>query len=237
VSGKNYYLLSLLPAPEALGLEPPISCAAFLELLNGDKRTSARRLVETILLSDDLLQRDAYLAGEIETPTPAVLTPQQARDELPLPDDLAEAVAAAQTPIPNDAVWEAYFRRAAVAAEQLESKFLRAWVGFEVALRNTLADARARALEMDSSGYLLAEDLAATDEDFTAVLSEWTAAPNPLAGQRALDAARWDWIGRHDGYFSFGDDELGAYAAKLMLTTRWHRMQKEAKPQSTSASP
>jgi len=56
------------------------------------------------------------------------------------------------------------------------------------------------------------------------VIAEWTAAPDPLAGQRVLDQARWSWLKEHDAWFSFGGDELAVYAAKLMLIDRWHRV-------------
>ncbi len=226
MAGKNYYLLSFLPAPGPLGAEPPILCADYLAHLRDTPH--ARRLAEAILLSDDLLQRDAVLAGELETPEPVVLDANQVRDEAPLPDVLAAPAEDQARKIASDVVWEAYFRHAARVAEQTGSPFLRAWVDFEVGLRNAVAQARARALELEPGDYLLAEDLAeSTAEDFTATINEWSTAANPLAGQRALDQARRDWLDENDAYFSFGPDELAAYAAKLMLAVRWHRLTQE----------
>ena len=109
------------------------------------------------------------------------------------------------------------------------SVFLADWVGYEVALRNALAAARAKRLGLDENDYLVATDLAATDEDFTTLLSEWTAASTPLAGLRVLIAARWAWLAEHDAWFSFSDDELAAYAAKLMLLHQWRRLAEAGK--------
>ena len=96
--------------------------------------------------------------------------------------------------------------------------------GLEVALRNALAVARAGRLGLKESDYLVATDLAATDEDFSTLLSAWTAAPTPLAGLRVLIEARWAWLAEHDAWFTFSDDELAAYAAKLMLLHQWRRL-------------
>jgi hypothetical protein len=51
----------------------------------------------------------------------------------------------------------------------------------------------------------------------------WSAGPDPLEAERALDAARWSWIDRHDAWFEFTADELVAYAARLAIMVRWQR--------------
>jgi len=224
MAGDNYYLVSALPSLPDLGSVPPLSLAALREHVI--HAAAARTLVDAILLGDDLLQRDAALAGEIQEVEPALLTPAQVRDDEPLPPYLAPAEDGGTTRIASDAVWEAYFRHAAAVARQRGSRFLTAWVGHEVALRNALAAARAKTLDLDPAGYLVAPELGDTDEDVTALLGDWSGAENPLEGIRILDAARWQWLDGHDAWFSFGDDELAAYAAKLMLLVRWHRLSK-----------
>ncbi|MBN1943570.1 MAG: DUF2764 family protein [Phycisphaerae bacterium] len=227
MAGKNYYLLSFLTTPEALGAEPPILCGDLLHHLDAEEQPRPHELVRTIFLSDDLLQRDATLAGEIDEPEPIILTVGQLSDEEPLPDYLVGSVEEAGTggerKIVADTVWEAYFRHAAAVADRLGSGFLRAWVGYEVALRNALAEARARALELEPADYYVATDLAEAS-DLSATVNEWSSAADPLRAQRALDEARMEWLIENDAYFSFGDDELTAYAAKLILAVRWRRL-------------
>ncbi|MBL7133681.1 MAG: hypothetical protein ISS78_06250, partial [Phycisphaerae bacterium] len=126
-----------------------------------------------------------------------------------------------------DATWEAYFRHAADVARYLDSALLAGWTAHQVALRNAVAGARAKALGLEASDYLVAADFSAED-DLSAVTAEWAAAPNPFVGLRILDTARWRWIAEHDAWFSFGDDELGAYAARLMLLVRWQRLTEAA---------
>jgi len=220
----NYYLVTALPVLGDLGSVPPITPADLMEHVAG---ATAEDVVAMVLLSDDLLQRDAVLAGELEQPEPAVLSRAQARNEEPMPAYLQPETneGASRDRPASDAVWEAYFRRAAGVATRRSNAFLGAWVAYEVGLRNALANARAKVLDLDPETYLVAADLADRDADFSALVGEWADADNPLEGLRVLDRARWQWLADHDAPYSFADDELAAYAAKLMLLVRWHRME------------
>jgi len=225
MGGENYYLITALPVWGELGSAPPMTRAAFLEHLAPSP--AAREQAEAIFLADDLLQREAVLSGQLDEPDPAVLSDGQVRGEAPLPDTLATATPEGSGDrVLTDAIWEAYFRHAARVADRRGSRFLRAWVGFEVGLRNALVEARAKALQLDAALYAVATDLAGEDE-YDEIVSQWSAAGDPLAGLLALDAARWKWLDAHDGRFSFADDELAAYAARLTLLHRWHRLEAE----------
>lgn len=217
----NYYRISALPALGDLGSAPPLSLAALREHVG--ERPAARALVDALLLFDDLRQREAFLAGELKEVSPVVLTPAEVRNEQPLPPFLT-AEGGASRRVAADTVWAAYFKHAARVAQRRGSEFLAGWISREVAMRNALAAARARALGLDPAPYLVAPELVRDDEDFSALISEWSAAPDPLAGARVLDQARWTWLHEHDAWFSFGDEELAAYAAKLMLIVRWYRL-------------
>jgi hypothetical protein len=223
MSGRNFFLLTSLPAIGKLGDEPPLGLADFLRHV--EEAPKPRAEAEALFLGDDLRQREALLAGEIDEPSPTVLTERQVRDEEPLPILPAAAPGeegAAGAPLAVDAVWGAYYRRLAEMGRR--SAFLAAWVRHEVGLRNALAAARAKALSLDAERYLVEGDLADPEEDFAAVLGEWSAAKTPLAGLRVLDAARWRWLAEHDAWFSFADDELAAYATRLVLLHRWRRI-------------
>jgi hypothetical protein len=224
--GQHYYLLSSLPALGELGSEPPITRSRLLEKVA--ESAGPREIVESLLLGDDLLQRDALLAGEIsaDQADPVVLTLGQMRDEQPLPSCLAAGEREQMPRVAADAVWADYFRHAAAVGQRTGSEFLTGWTGFEVALRNAVASQRAKALGLDGREYLVAVELADRDADLTALVGEWSAATDGLAAQRLLDHARWDWIAEHDGRFTYADDELAAYAARLSLLHRWHRLRK-----------
>lgn len=226
----NYYFVTALPFLSDMAVETPMSLADLLEHVS--PQPDAYAIVQTLLLSDDLMQRDSFLAGKLNSPTPAVLTEAQVRNESPLPEYLAGpfiAEPAETKPYKlTDAVWEAYFSYAARIAEKYSCGFLKHWVGFEVAMRNVLAAARASALGLDPKEYLTAADLADKEEKFDDLLSEWVSAADPLAGLKLLDHARWNWIQANEGYFSFSNDELAAYAAKLILVCRWNRLTKAA---------
>ena len=221
MAGQNYYLITSLPPLGELGTAPPLGLADLLAHVRDSAGPGT--LVQIVLLGDDLLQRQAYLAGEIKEVAPAVLTAGQVRNEEPLPDDLAGPEQPLSPLADTDAVWANYFRRAAEMAARRRSDFLAAWTGYEVAMRNALAAERAKALGLEAEQYMVAADLGRPDANFEALLSEWAAA-DPLAGLRVLDRARWAWIDEHDAWFSFADDEVAAYAARLALLHRWHRL-------------
>lgn len=226
----RYFYLSSLPALGELGTEPPLGFGQLLELLSGNRALG--ELVGAIFLWDDLLQREAVLAGEpVDEPDPCVLTVQQVRGEHPLPGYLATAVETepqVSLGIAADRLWDAYFRHVLRVARQLNSHFLAAWCRAEVTLRNTLATIRAQRLGLEPTDYLVATDLtpdfATAANAFDGVISEWAASSTPVVGQQVLLRARWAWVANHDAWFSFHDDELGAYAARLALLARWQRI-------------
>lgn len=225
------YLLSVLPSLEPVGSLPPLSKQNFLEQVvesNGPVRT-----VQTLLLSDDLIQYQALLAEEIDEDRIdlAVLSLNKAEDEAVLPDYLLPKEATEEQQqeqqsmrLSVDGIWERYFHHAASVAKHKQSSFLKAWIGFEVGLRNALATARAQALELEAEAYLVAPELADRKIEYHQIVSDWSAASNPLNAQRVLDEARWDWCEEHGGWYSFQACEIEVYAAKLILLHRWRRI-------------
>ncbi len=225
MAGDNYYLLTLLPGLGELGSVPPMPLTGLLEQVidsGGD-----RVLLEALLLSDDLLQRQAFLSREVEKTEPTVLTPSQVRDEEPLPEYLIPDEADTATQSVLDAIWEYYYRYVAFVAAECQSGFLKSWIQYEVGLRNALVMARAKSLNLDPQEYLVAPWIGGAKEDFSEVINEWASASDPFAGLRILDEARWNWLRENDGWFTFENDEVATYGAKLMLLQRWHRLGQE----------
>ncbi len=224
MSGIHYYLLSALPALGEPSSIPPITRQEVFQMASAS--STIAKLLEVLFLGEDLLQRQAFLAGQISELDPVILTLPQARGDGPLPDFLSAGSAETARRIPEDQIWAGYYRWAAQQAKKNRSSFLARWLAYELALRNALVLARAKALDLEPSDYLVAEELADSDLDFTALLSEWGQARNPLQGERILDDHRWKWLKDHESWFRFNNDELLAYAAQLMILVRWHRLQK-----------
>ncbi len=227
------YLLSVLPTLEPIGSIPPMSKQSLLEQIiesNGPVST-----VEALLLSDDLIQYQALLAEEIEQDRIdlAILSLDKAEDEAVLPDYLLpKETTEEQQEEPNmrlsvDGIWERYFHHAASVAKRTQSSFLKAWVGFEVGLRNALATARSQTLELEAEAYLVAPELADKKIEYHQIVSDWSGAFNPLNAQRVLDEARWDFCEEHGGWYNFHACEIEVYAAKLMILHRWRRILSE----------
>lgn len=217
----HHFLLSSLPHLGEITDAPPVTTADMLRHVEGSGGPTA--IIETILLADDLIQRDALQAGEVDQADPAVLTNEQIRGDDPMPASLAPQE---QPPgrIAADAVWAAYFTHAAETARA--GTFLAAWVAWEVALRNALAESRAKTLDLEVEAYLVVPQIGDADADFADLLTEVSAAGDPLAAMQAVDRARWAWLDEHEAWFSFGNDELAVYAARLMLMVRWQRLAK-----------
>jgi len=235
------YLLSILPTLEPIGSIPQLSKQSFLEQViesNGPAHT-----VQALLLSDDLMQYQSLLAEEIEKDRIdlAILSLDVAEDESVLPDYLLpkekteEQQDEQSVRLSIDGIWERYFHYAASVAKRTQSSFLKAWIGFEVGLRNALASARAQTLELEPEAYLVAPELAEKKTDYSNIVSDWSGASNPLNALRVLDEARWNWCEEHGGWYSFHACEIEVYAAKLMLLHRWRRILTE-KQQSNEAS-
>jgi len=218
-----HFLLTFLPSLPELGGRPGVTPAELRELTRGDG--AAARVVDAVLLEADVLARESALAGETDSPEGVVLTNEQVRGEAPLPDFLD--VDPENRRVPVDAVWEAYYRHVARIAGRAPSGFLRGWVGFDVALRNSIAAERARTLELEPADYLVAEDIADDETDVTDIVTAWAAAADPLRALQVLDEARFAWAAERGEYFSFALDEVAAYAARLLLSARWDRLMNE----------
>lgn len=226
MSADDYYTLTALPTLDPPGASPPIALADFLARV---PTGPASRLVHALLLGEDLLLREAVLAGESRAAEPVVLTAGQVAGEEPLPAELvagdptASETDGATRALPADALWASYYRHAAGVARSLHSEFLGQWVATEVRLRNELARSRARALGLQPAGYVVARELESGGAAVEPALAAWQGAKDPLTGLRALLTARWRWIEQQEPLFTFSTDEYAAYAAKLALLHRWQR--------------
>jgi hypothetical protein len=185
--------------------------------------SSAAPLVDVILLSDDLRQRQAIVAGELAHAVAAVLEPAQIAGQATLPDFLTREETGEALSPSVDRLWGNYWHHAAAVARRRGSTFLRGWVGLEVALRNGVAVARARSFSQPAAAHLVAPELGENEQLIELGIAGWAGAADPLAGLRSLLRTRWEWATREEPSFSFSDDELAAYAVKLLLLRDWRR--------------
>lgn len=216
--GHYYFILTSLPALPDFGEASPMGLREFRRLACED--ASAAPLVDAVLMEQDLLLREAVLAGQIERAGGVVLANEQVAGDEPLPDFLTPP-ADRQYRVAADAAWEAYYRYVCRSAAEHHSPFLREWAVFEVTLRNALAEERAGKLGLDVHNYLVADDLSGNVDSVADTVSEWAEAPDPLSAMKLLDRRRRQWLEEHSRYFSFAVDELLAYARGLVLVNRW----------------
>jgi len=222
------YLLSALPGIKGLGSAPPMSKQHLLERVQATRGPVDS--VICLLLSDDLTQYSALLAGELKSSEAelTVLTLSSEGRGAALPESLQWDIEEEKSPererIAVDGLWSRYFQHAHHLATRVGSPFVRVWVGFEVGLRNALCIAWAQTLELDPTAYLVTPHLNQTELDYGTTLSAWAAASDPLAALEVLDKSRWDWLQEYGRWYSFGADEIEAYTVQLMLLHRWRRL-------------
>ncbi|MCG6954512.1 MAG: hypothetical protein LJF04_00845, partial [Gemmatimonadetes bacterium] len=124
IAGANYWLLTSLPTLDGPDTPPPFSP---VELRARAAGSDGARLVDVILLSEDLRQRQAIQAGEPVHSEAAVLTPAQLSGNDPLPASLRPAEPIPVGALPEELVWQAYWAYAAAVARRRRSRFLGAW--------------------------------------------------------------------------------------------------------------
>lgn len=221
MSAENHYALAALPTLRRPGTPPPFPLVELLERIPAGR---PRKLAAAVLLSDDLTQREAWLAGELRVPEPAVLELAQLRGDQPLPEALGiEAGEDGQKALPAEELWLVYARYVTALARSQRSPLLRRWIATEIGLRNRLVLRRSRTLRLDPARYLMDETLEEAGPEEEAAVEAWAQAADPLAGLRVIIMARWRWLSRNEPWFTFRDEEFVAYAAKLVLVHRWQR--------------
>jgi hypothetical protein len=100
------------------------------------------------------------------------------------------------------------------------------WYRWEIALRNTLARARATARGSDAEGFLRpipdlpVENSGADTVECEAIARAALSAATPLAGQEILDRARWSLLDSLELAHPFALDVVIAYSLKLQLLER-----------------
>ena len=124
ISARHFYITTL-PALGDLGSSPSMKLADLIEHV--EENRPWREQLEALVLLDDLLQREALLAGETDEVEPAVLSLQQMRGEAPLPARMEAPADADQAAVLEiDLLWERYFRYAHQVGRSRGSRFLAA---------------------------------------------------------------------------------------------------------------
>ena len=111
---RHFYLLCILPDLRDFGSVPPVNKQELLAVVT--ESAGPVDIVQALLLSEDLLQREAVLAGESE-PDPtdlAFLSLPQVKAEEALPDFLKsehrDQSESSGNPIAVDPIWKNYFQ-------------------------------------------------------------------------------------------------------------------------------
>ena len=211
MAGLNYYLLSALPSLGELGAAPPLSYREFLITIKGNRR--AHYFSEVLAIQNDLLLWSDAATGRPAAEQPLVL----ASNDLGKLDFFRRFFPWRQEDPVTSCLHEEYYRAAHEAASRRGSRFISDWVRYEVGLLNSLGSVRAQRQAVEFTPRLTELQL---DEDYSPVVDAWRSAEHPSLAAAIVEAARWSWIAQNDDWFLFTDDELIAYAAKLLSLLR-----------------
>ena len=142
------------------------------------------------------------------------------------PDAIAAALSESVAGLGEDrwltGVWRAYYRWLGQAGRSLGSSLLEEWAVFENELREELATHRLERSQASQAGGGVTA--VPKGPRFAEVVSAWERASDPFAGERVLDEARWEFLERRCGVFSFSIDECVGYVLRLRLLNRYQRL-------------
>ncbi len=105
------------------------------------------------------------------------------------------------------------------ASMAAEIDFIKQWQEWESGLTELIGLWRASRLKLEFKG-----DPAKTDDLLAREVAEACAKPNPLERELAFDRLRWHWADTATGYTVFGLSAIFAFALKLKILWRWHRL-------------
>lgn len=221
------YLMARLPGmPADLVPPPPMEMPDVLTIAALDRDPSVGHLVGLFVLERQLHQLmprrlgfdDAAVAGDDDTCWPSLT--HESDEDPGWPEPILAAWRMEAGHEGEDAwverVWGAFEAHAAAVARLVGSRLLPAWLDFDRDLRRALAVVRVE------------ERMPAAGDPVAASVQAWRSAADPIAGERVLDQARWQFIGRHEPAFSGEIDEFVGWLLKLRLLCRAHLLEQPA---------
>jgi len=111
---------------------------------------------------------------------------------------------------------------------------LKQWAGFEIALRNELARARAVRKKIDPLKFLRFPDSPQAEISHLAMAAYRSI--SILEGEKILDQARWNFLEALSFGHYFDFDCLLIYGLKLKILQRWDKIQNADKEQLLNAA-
>ncbi len=236
-----HYLLTRLPSlpDEPVGV-PPLSADEFAAIVATDASGAVQRVLDLLLLERRieaaLPRRLGYAVvsprGGVDADDDDVAAVARARPQLGLLDAATTSSLGARVPDwpdPIRAAWDAdvtvvgevmWAEQVFDAVEQynvneataIGSSLLRRYVEFDHALRCALAVRRGETARAGASASGEVHDL----------VEAWRAAPDPLQGERVLDAGRWQFVAGLAPRYTAHLDEFVGYYLRLRLLWRAH---------------
>jgi hypothetical protein len=226
--GAYYFLACLLPPlPSTLGEKLPVPFFELSRTMRRHIHPSDEGLLRAHLSPIDAANwehlaqgRDIFLEG-------GALGREEMDARRGLPEFIErfreEEARGIRRPYPYDRLWELCYGTLLDWAQKAGSRYLMAYLPWEIALRNHLISLRLRGRSGDAAGHAVLPDTQSSD--FTNLSSALDGQKNPLAAERHLDTERLKQVLHCQGSDPFSLDALLAYLSRAMIYSRWEKMQ------------
>lgn len=224
----RYYFLasSLPPMPVAIGekLAKPFSEIGKFILRNIEPEDEP--LVRCSLLAIDTANAEYFLKGQDVFLEGGIMTQEELEGKRHLPPFMKkvfdERDQGNRRGYGYDILWEGYYAYAYSLAEEMNCRFLIDYLSWEISLRNSLVELRAKAMGKDAEDYQVLSRVRA--HDFSGIISNIKAQKNPLKTEMFLDEERLKRIHYCEGTDPFSRDAILGALEKTRVYSRWERL-------------
>jgi hypothetical protein len=224
---KYYFLASCLPSmPGTLGEKVPQPFEKICALILRNIEPADEPLVRCCLHAIDAANVEFYLQGQDVFMSGGILTREEIEAKKGLPlflrSFLEERDKGIHRGYSYDALWVAYYSYAYSLAEEFGCRFLIDYLSWEIGLRNSLVDMRARARGDEAEDYQILFNVGG--HDFSGILSQLKMQQNPLKVEQFLDEERLKRIYHCEGSDPFSRDVILGTLEKARIYGRWEKL-------------
>ena len=225
--GAYYFLACLLPPlPLELGEKLMLDYSETLGMIKRSINSKDEAILNAYLYSIDVAnwehddqQRDIFIEG-------GVLTKEDIKSKNNFPqflkDFIDEKERVGRRAYVYDRLWERYYTYLYELAQKKNSKFLLDYLPWEIDLRNHLTAIRAKESGKDPEAFTLLSNFSAAD--FSNMMTQVKGKKNPLLVEGYVDTERLKQIVHCEGNSPFAIDAILAYISRLMIYSRWERI-------------
>lgn len=224
----RYYFLAccLPPAPSVLGEKLGMPFSEICQLIKRNIEPADEPLVLACLNLVDTANVEFLLRGQDVFLSGGSLAREDIEGTRHLPFFLKKVLEERDKGVRRgyvfDNLWEGYYGYAYSLAEEMDCRFFVDYLSWEISLRNSLVELRARSMGEESEDYKIMSHRGTYDH--SAILSQLKMQQNPLKAEQLLDGERLKRIFHSEGPDPFSRDAILATLEKARIYSRWEQL-------------